>query len=54
MLKQILLSGTLALPIVALNANAQQKPASVFDRNAAGTYYTNFKTMIQYMRNAIN
>lgn len=53
MLKQILLSGTLALPIVALNANAQQKPASVFDHNAAGTYYTNFKTMIQYMRNAI-
>ena len=30
MLKQILLSGALALPIVALNANAQQKPASVF------------------------
>lgn len=23
------------------------------DRNAAGAYYTNFKTMIQYMRNAI-
>lgn len=53
MLKQILLSGALALPIVALNANTQQKSASVFDRNAAGTYYTNFKTMIQYMRNAI-
>ena len=43
MLKQILLSGALALPIMALNANAQQKPASVFitagQSNADGRVY---------------
>ena len=52
MLKQILLSGALALPIVALNANAQQKPASVFitagQSNADGRVYNS--EIVDYLK----
>ena len=52
MLKRILLSGALALPIVALNANAQQKPASVFitagQSNADGRVYNS--EIVDYLK----
>ena len=52
MLKQILLSGALALPIMALNANAQQKPASVFitagQSNADGRVYNS--EIVDYLK----
>ena len=48
-----LIDGTLAALDAGYDVKAIMWHQGESDRNAAGSYYTNFKTMIQYMRNAI-
>lgn len=48
-----LIDGTLAALEAGYDVKAIMWHQGESDRNAAGSYYTNFKTMIQYMRNAI-
>ena len=48
-----LIDGTLAALDAGYDVKAIMWHQGESDRNAAGSYYTNFKTMIQYMRQAI-
>lgn len=48
-----LIDGTLAAIDAGYDVKAIMWHQGESDRNAAGSYYTNFKTMIAYMRNAI-